>query len=217
MGLPPDSQAKSRCERGLTMFNSGIGIFEIALIAGVALMLLGPEKFPGFAKVSVRTFRDIKKYMAEAQREIATELNPMKKELESFKKVDVEGYIDKLVADVEKSDSTGEATDEDFDDDGEYNVEPDASVVDDWYPEDQNEIMPGSDETAEMDEDSAQEYTGDSVPYGDAKDSGDEDATSGEADSESSEAERDDDFDMAGGFEGREEVVDAENPERREG
>lgn len=206
---------------------STIGMFEIIFIGGVALMILGPEKFPGFAKVSVRTFRDIKKYMAEAQREIATELNPMKKELDSLKKVDVEGYIEKLVGDEDESDSSTEGAD-DYDDDyddGEYNVEPDSSVINDWYPEDQNEIMPGGDETADMDEDSAQEYTNGSVAYGDSTEteeaSGDSDEVeasveSAVSDSELSVPEREDDFDMAGGFDGREEVVDAENPELRE-
>ena len=194
-----------------------IGPLEIVVISVVALMVLCPEKFPGFAKISMRTFRDIKKYMAEAQRDIATELNPMKKELESLKNVDVEGYIEKLVGDDDLV-SAANHNDDDEDDDGQYNVEPDASVIDDWYPEDENEIMPGGDETADMDEDSAQEYTGESVPYEDSSGSADDDATPDEsdADSEPSMPEREDDFDMAGGFDGREEVVDAENPEQRE-
>ncbi|HIF05099.1 MAG TPA: preprotein translocase, partial [Candidatus Poseidoniales archaeon] len=59
------------------MFGS-IGVFEIVLIAGLALMILGPDKFPEFAKISMRTVRDIRKYMSDAQRDIASELNPLK-------------------------------------------------------------------------------------------------------------------------------------------
>ena len=182
------------------MFNSGIGIFELALIAGVALMLLGPEKFPGFAKVSIRTFRDIKKYMSEAQREIAKELNPMKDEFDKIKKVDVEGYVDKLIGE----DKTKTTDDEDEDDENfEYNVEPDPSVIDDWYPEDEH-LMAGDDETANEEEDSSQEVQdAETVPY---------------QDSPSTENEKtiEDEFEDDTNISNREEVVNAENPERLE-
>ncbi len=146
------------------MFTS-VGFLEIAVIGCIALMVLGPEKFPGFAKLSIRTFRDIKKYLSEAQRDIANELNPMKDELNKLKKVDVEGYVEKLIG--EDEDTSKDSSEEDDDDDGELNVEPHPSTMDDWHPEDQNEIMPGGDETAEMGEDSAQEFAGESVPYED--------------------------------------------------
>lgn len=182
------------------MFGS-IGMLEIALIAGVALMVLGPEKFPEFAKLSMRTVRDIRKYVSDAQREIATELNPLKKELNEFKKVDVEDYVENLIGD--------DTTAGDDDDDGSINLEPDASVIDDWYPEELNEIMPGGDETAETSEEPDDKPTEDStentiegsVAYGaELVESSEEDA------SDSTEDES-----------AREEIVDENDPERLDG
>ena len=98
------------------MFGS-IGIFEIIIIAGIALMVLGPEKFPEFAKMAARLVRDIRSYGSEIQREIAKEIKPMKKELEDLSKIDPEKYIDSLVGD-----------DKDDEDDA-INPEPDPSAV----------------------------------------------------------------------------------------
>jgi Sec-independent protein translocase protein TatA len=206
------------------MFNS-IGMFEIALIAGIALMVLGPEKFPGFAKLSVRTFRDLKKYLAETQREIASELNPMKKEFEGLKKVDIEGYVEKLIGDDEKKgDKKNDTTSYDDEDEieGDYNGEPEIDVMGDWYPEDHNEIMPGGDETADMNDESVAEGSDDSEPETDFPDDtvpyeapANTDLSSGD-ELDGILPDRDDDFDMAGGYDSREEVVDAENPERLE-
>ncbi len=139
---------------------SSIGMFEMILIAGIALMVLGPEKFPQVAKVAIRTFRDFKKYMSEAQRDIANELNPMKDELNSIKKVDVEDYVEKLLG------TDDSETDEDSN--GDVAADSDSDNTDDWHPEDRNEKMPEVPETSEVDEDSAQEFVGDTVPYGDS-------------------------------------------------
>lgn len=98
------------------MFGS-IGIFEIIIIAGIALMVLGPEKFPEFAKMAARLVRDIRSYGSEIQREIAKEIKPMKKELDDLSKIDPEKYIDSLVGD-----------DKDDEDDA-INPEPDPSAV----------------------------------------------------------------------------------------
>lgn len=146
------------------MFGS-IGIFEIVMVAGVALLVLGPEKFPEFAKLSMRTMRDVRKYISDAQRDIANELDPLKKEIGDIRRVDVEDYVDRLVHD-----------DDDEDDDSTpYNPEPEPSVIDDWYPDEEGEKKAGDDETADLgddgdeaigpDEDSAQEYVSGSVPY----------------------------------------------------
>ena len=43
------------------MFGS-IGVMELVLIAGVALMVLGPDKFPEFAKMAARLVRDLRSY-----------------------------------------------------------------------------------------------------------------------------------------------------------
>lgn len=64
----------------------GIGIWEMVLIAGIALVVIGPEKFPDFAKIAIRTYRDLRGYMDEMKGDIAQELNPLKKELNPLKK-----------------------------------------------------------------------------------------------------------------------------------
>ena len=98
------------------MFGS-IGVFEIIIIAGIALMVLGPEKFPEFAKMAARLVRDIRSYGSEIQSEIAKEIKPMQKELDDLSKIDPEKYIDSLVG-----------GDEDDEDDS-INLEPDLSAM----------------------------------------------------------------------------------------
>ena len=191
------------------MFGS-IGIFEIVLVGGVALMVLGPEKFPEFAKLSMRTVRDIRKYVNEAQRDIANELNPIKKEIGDIRRVDVEDYVEKLVGD-DSDKSTDHESDSEMDDmDSQpYNPEPDPSVIDDWYPEEGDEIVAGADETAGdsesidgSDEDSAQEHAGGTVPYGDM--------TAGDADPGYIE-------EPEGETGSREETTDESEPEKLDG
>ena len=99
------------------MFGS-IGVMELVIIAGVALMILGPDKFPDFAKMGARFVRDIRSYGNEIQREIAKEIKPVQKELDELTKIDPEKYIDSLVGD------------EDEEDDGSINLEPDPSDMD---------------------------------------------------------------------------------------
>ncbi len=98
------------------MFGS-IGVLEIAIIAGIALMVLGPEKFPEFAKMAARLVRDIRSYGSEIQREISKEIKPVKKELDDLTKIDPEKYIDSLIGgDEEKKDDA-------------INPEPDLSAM----------------------------------------------------------------------------------------
>ncbi len=99
------------------MFGS-IGVIEIVMIAGVALMVLGPDKFPEFAKMAARLVRDLKSYSTDIQREITKEMKPVKKELDDLKKIDTEKYIDSLVGE------------DDEEDDGSINLEPDPSTMD---------------------------------------------------------------------------------------
>ena len=99
------------------MFGS-IGVMELVILAGVALMLLGPEKFPEFAKMAARLVRDLRSYGNEIQREIAKEIKPVQKELDELTKIDPEKYIDSLVGE-----------DEDEEDDGTINPEPDPSAM----------------------------------------------------------------------------------------
>lgn len=77
----------------------GIGIGEMIIIAGIALMVIGPEKFPDFAKIAVRTIRDLRGYMEDIQSEVNKELAPVKKELEKLNKIKPEEYIGSLMQD----------------------------------------------------------------------------------------------------------------------
>jgi sec-independent protein translocase protein TatB len=38
----------------------GVGFGEMIIIAGIALVVIGPEKFPEFAKIVLHTFRDVR-------------------------------------------------------------------------------------------------------------------------------------------------------------
>jgi len=78
----------------------GIGITEMVLIAGIALVVIGPEKFPDFAKLMIRTIRDLRSYVDEVKLEVGKEFKPLKKEMEALSKIDPEKYIDSLTAEA---------------------------------------------------------------------------------------------------------------------
>lgn len=65
----------------------GIGFWEMMVIAGIALVVIGPEKFPDFAKVVVRTIRDLRGYMDEVRKELSEELKPVEREMRSLTKI----------------------------------------------------------------------------------------------------------------------------------
>ena len=119
------------------MFGLSIGWSEIAVIAGFALMVLGPEKFPQVAKVAMKTFRDIRRYVNDAQRDIATELNPMKNELTKFSKIDIENYLENLMGD--EKEPTNEIADDSSSDDDDVMLTPDEyDNPEEWF--EQNEV-----------------------------------------------------------------------------
>ena len=74
----------------------GIGFTEMVVIAAIALMVIGPEKFPDFAKLVIRTIRDLRGYIDEVKLEVTKELKPLKDEVASLSKIDPEKYIDSL-------------------------------------------------------------------------------------------------------------------------
>ncbi|MDQ1256549.1 MAG: Twin-arginine translocase TatA/TatE family subunit, partial [Candidatus Hydrogenedentes bacterium] len=76
----------------------GVGFGEMVIIAGIALVVIGPEKFPEFAKIFLRTVRDVRGYVDEAKRDIAKELKPIQKELGDLSRYKPEEYIDSLMA-----------------------------------------------------------------------------------------------------------------------
>ncbi len=85
----------------------GIGFTEMLIVAGIALVFLGPEKFPDFAKIFIRTVRDVRTYMDDVKEEVAKEVLPMQNELKQLGRYDAETYINKLMEDDgEKSDVT---------------------------------------------------------------------------------------------------------------
>ena len=77
-----------------------IGIGEIILLAGIALVIIGPEKFPEFARIIVRTFRDLRGYVDDLKRDIADELRPVTDEVRQLSHYDPETYIDALSQEV---------------------------------------------------------------------------------------------------------------------
>ena len=81
----------------------GIGMGEMILIGVIALIIFGPEKFPDFAKIAIRTMRDIRGYMDDIQSEVTKELNPLKKEIKKLSS-ETESYIDKLSKETDLSD-----------------------------------------------------------------------------------------------------------------
>lgn len=82
----------------------GIGMGEMIIIGGIALVVIGPEKFPEFAKIILRTFRDVRSYVDEAKSEITREIAPMKKEFDELSRYDPEEYLDNLIG---KEDDNG--------------------------------------------------------------------------------------------------------------
>lgn len=78
----------------------GVGFTEMVIIAGIALVVIGPEKFPDFAKLLIRTIRDLRSYVDEVKTEVGKEFKPLKKELDALSRIDPERYIDSLTAEV---------------------------------------------------------------------------------------------------------------------
>lgn len=86
-----------------------IGFSEMLIIAAIALVFLGPEKFPEFAKIVIRTVRDVRSYVNDAKRDIAQELKPVKKELKELSRYEPEKYIETLSKSVVDAASGDEA------------------------------------------------------------------------------------------------------------
>ncbi len=88
-----------------------IGLGEMILIAAITLVVIGPEKFPDFAKIVIRTVRDVKGYVNDAKRDIAQELKPLKKELKELNRYEPEKYIDTLAKGISEAVSGEQGTD----------------------------------------------------------------------------------------------------------
>jgi Tat protein translocase TatB subunit len=77
-----------------------LGVGEIMLIAAVALILLGPEKFPEYAKIALRAYKDLRGYVDDIKREMREELRPVQREIQNLNRYEPEKYIDKLASAV---------------------------------------------------------------------------------------------------------------------
>jgi len=73
-----------------------LGMWEIVLIAIIALVVMGPEKFPEFAKIALRAFRDLRGYIDEVKHEVANEIKPVQTEMRQLTKHNPEAFIEKL-------------------------------------------------------------------------------------------------------------------------
>lgn len=87
----------------------GMGLGEIILIAGLALILLGPDRFPEVAKVVVRTMRDLRGYLDEVKTEITREIKPVNDEIRHLSRYDAETYLDALAPKKTDAKKTGGA------------------------------------------------------------------------------------------------------------
>lgn len=83
----------------------GIGMGEMIIIGIIALIVIGPEKFPDFAKIALRTMRDLRGYVDEIQGEVTKEFKPIKSELNKLSR-DSKSYIDKISKETETAYNT---------------------------------------------------------------------------------------------------------------
>ncbi|MHB8948176.1 MAG: Sec-independent protein translocase protein TatB [Rhodoferax sp.] len=99
-----------------------IGVTKLAIIGGIALIVIGPEKLPGLAKTIGTLLGRARRYVADVKDEVnrsmdLDELKKMKETVEGAVR-DVDKSIQTSAADFEKgwSDATTQATDPQFDD-----------------------------------------------------------------------------------------------------
>ena len=90
-----------------------IGVTKLAIIGGIALVVIGPEKLPGLARTLGTLLGRAQRYVAEVKSEVSRsmeldELKKMKDSMESAAR-DVESTIQTSASDFEKS--WAEATD----------------------------------------------------------------------------------------------------------
>jgi sec-independent protein translocase protein TatB len=98
-----------------------IGVTKLAIIGGIALIVIGPEKLPGLAKTIGTLLGRARRYVADVKDEVnrsmdLDELKKMKETVESAVR-DVDNSIQTSAADFEKSwtDATAQADDTQFD------------------------------------------------------------------------------------------------------
>lgn len=96
----------------------GIGWTEMLVVAAVALMVMGEDKFPDFAKVVIRAFKDFRGYWEEIRHEVEKEvrkplekeLKPLQRELQKLSRLDEETYT-RRISPTSPSDAPGTSPD----------------------------------------------------------------------------------------------------------
>jgi len=73
-----------------------LGMSEVMIVAVIALVVLGPEKFPEYAKIAMRAYRDFRGYIDDIKREMANELKPVKDEIRELARHNPEEYVEDL-------------------------------------------------------------------------------------------------------------------------
>ena len=86
-----------------------LGMGELIIIAGIALVVIGPEKFPEFAKIALRAYRDLRGYVDDIKREMAEEMKPVQRELRQLSQYNPEDYIENVAKAVAAIDDPEEA------------------------------------------------------------------------------------------------------------
>ncbi len=93
-----------------------IGVTKIAIIGGIALLVIGPEKLPGLAKTIGTLLGRARRYVADVKSEVhrSMELDELKKMKDTVENAarDVENSIQTNAADFEKSwaETTGQVS-----------------------------------------------------------------------------------------------------------
>jgi sec-independent protein translocase protein TatB len=93
-----------------------IGVTKIAIIGGIALVVIGPEKLPGLAKTVGTLLGRARRYVADVKAEVnrSMELDELKKMKDTVENAarDVENSIQSTASDFEKSwaETTAEAS-----------------------------------------------------------------------------------------------------------
>jgi Tat protein translocase TatB subunit len=90
-----------------------IGMGELIIIAGIALIVIGPEKFPEFAKIALRAYRDLRGYVDDIKSEMANEIKPVKQELSKLSSYNPEEYLENVTKLVSALDTSEQPKKED--------------------------------------------------------------------------------------------------------
>lgn len=86
----------------------GIGIWEIVVLSAVALVVIGPDKFPEFAKIVVRTIQDLRGYVNDLKDDIGSELRPVEEEVRKLRHMENDSYVSSLSTTKETTQSGAE-------------------------------------------------------------------------------------------------------------